>query len=164
MTHSMYAATGHRPPKLGGYDATTWKVLVAFAETVLTAQENIHCIYCGMALGWDLAVAQAAINLGISFVAAIPFRGHSSKWPPRAIEQYYRIAEKAYETFIVSDGAYAPWKMQKRNQFMVDRVTKVLALWDGSPGGTANCVAYAQKKKVEIENLWDAYVAFKAAT
>lgn len=34
---------------------------------------------------------------------------------------------------------------QQRNQWMVDRADAVLAVWDGSPGGTANCVNYARK-------------------
>lgn len=46
---------------------------------------------------------------------------------------------------MVSDEEYKPWLMQKRNEFMVDRVDTVLAVWDGSDGGTGNCVKYAKK-------------------
>ena len=32
-----------------------------------------------MALGWNTAVAQSAINRGISLIAAVPFESQSSK-------------------------------------------------------------------------------------
>ena len=39
---------------------------------------------------------------------------------------------------------------QRRNEFMVDAADVLAAFFDGSPGGTANCVRYANKvgKKV----------------
>jgi uncharacterized phage-like protein YoqJ len=39
---------------------------------------------------------------------------------------------------------------QRRNEFMVDAADVLAAFFDGSPGGTANCVLYASKvgKKV----------------
>ena len=40
---------------------------------------------------------------------------------------------------------YAVWKMQKRNEWMVDNCDAVIAVWDGAPGGTANTVDYARK-------------------
>ena len=47
-------------------------------------------------------------------------------------------------------GGYAAWKMQKRNQFMVDHSNLLIAVWDGSSGGTSNCVAYAKKIGLQI--------------
>lgn len=46
---------------------------------------------------------------------------------------------------LVSDEEYKPWLMQKRNEYMVDLADKVIAVWDGSKSGTANCVKYAEK-------------------
>ena len=40
--------------------------------------------------------------------------------------------------------------MQKRNEYMVDLTDKVIAVWDGSKGGTGNCVRYAEKCGKEI--------------
>jgi hypothetical protein len=37
---------------------------------------------------------------------------------------------------------------------MVDHATIIVALFDGTAGGTANCMAYARSKRVPIENLW----------
>ena len=46
--------------------------------------------------------------------------------------------------YVCSRGGYAGWKMNYRNTWMVDRADAVLAVWDGSSGGTANCVNYAR--------------------
>jgi uncharacterized phage-like protein YoqJ len=35
--------------------------------------------------------------------------------------------------------------MQDRNIWMVDHCDALIAVWDGTSGGTANCVRYAQK-------------------
>lgn len=40
--------------------------------------------------------------------------------------------------------------MQKRNEYMVDLADRVIAVWDGSKGGTATCVKYAEKVGKEI--------------
>lgn len=40
--------------------------------------------------------------------------------------------------------------MQKRNEWMVDNCDILIAVWDKSPGGTKNCVDYAESKKKQI--------------
>lgn len=44
--------------------------------------------------------------------------------------------------------------MQLRNKWMVDKSDIVIAVWDGSEGGTNNCVQYATENKKRIINLW----------
>jgi uncharacterized phage-like protein YoqJ len=47
---------------------------------------------------------------------------------------------------IVNPGEYAAWKMQKRNEWMVDRCTALIAVYNSDQtGGTRNCVEYAKK-------------------
>ena len=50
----------------------------------------------------------------------------------------------------IYEQSYRPWLMQKRNEYMVDRCDKLTALWDGSSGGTGNCVKYAIKQNKNI--------------
>lgn len=50
-----------------------------------------------------------------------------------------------------------PKAMQIRNEWIVDRADRIIALWDGSFGGTHNCITYANKRKVPVDNLWDAW-------
>jgi len=152
----VLAGTGHRPDKLGGYGARVSARLVDLARVVLVKHRPDEVI-SGMALGWDTALALAAIELGIPLTAAVPFEGQERKWRPEQQEQFRAILALATTVVIVSPGGYAVWKMQTRNEWMVDRATGVLALWNGSGGGTGNCIEYARTRHVEIVNLWAAW-------
>lgn len=150
----ILCGTGHRPNKLGGYGQDVFDRLVALAERHLL--ELIpELVISGMALGWDQALAQAAVNLKIPFHAYIPFAGQEGRWPKQSQQLFYQLRVAADKRIHTSDGGYAPYKMQMRNRRMVDASSLVLALWDGSSGGTANCVAYASKTGTEILNIWD---------
>ncbi len=37
--------------------------------------------------------------------------------------------------------------MQKRNEWMVDNCDMLVAVWDGTDGGTYNCIDYAKRMK-----------------
>lgn len=161
-TGLVLAGTGHRPDKLGGYGADVAKRLVDLARAALTKYHPDEVI-SGMALGWDTALALAAIELGIPLTAAVPFEGQERKWQPEQQDLFRAILARATNVVIVSAGGYGAWKMQVRNEWMVDRATGVLALWDGSTGGTGNCIAYARTREVEIVNLWAAWERYAFA-
>lgn len=143
--------TGHRPPKLGGYilPNPTYKYVCQQTEKFLL-QEKPDKVISGMALGFDMWLANVAILLGIPFIAAVPFAGQEKAWPDKSQRVFNKLLEKAAEVVIVSEGGYTAAKMQVRNEWMVDRADKVIAVWDGTPGGTGNCVEYAKKTGKEI--------------
>lgn len=151
----IIACTGHRPSKLPrtGYDLTP---LIALVKPWLATRKP-DAVISGMALGWDTAVAIAALDLGIPVRGYVPFVGQADAWPIRSQEVYRSILQRCESIRVVSLGGYEVWKMQARNEAMVDDADMVLALWNGEKGGTANCVAYAEKQKKPIENLWEIY-------
>jgi uncharacterized phage-like protein YoqJ len=146
------AATGHRPNKLGGHGHAVDNALRDLAYNFLRVEQPDIAI-SGMALGWDMAFAEAAISLGIPTVAAVPFAGQESKWPAASQHRYRQLCQVARVT-VVCDGGYSPEKMQKRNEWMVDNSTMLVALWDGTAGGTCNCINYARKVNRHTVNLW----------
>lgn len=152
----ILSATGHRPDKLGGYGNDVLDRLTDLACKHLVRFEPELTVISGLAQGWDTAVALAAIQLGgIKLFGVVPFPEFGrSPWPSTAQQRYQFILSKAESVFVTCDGEYAAWKMQKRNTWMVDHANKVLALWDGSAGGTMNCVAYAKRKNKPVVNLW----------
>lgn len=150
------AGTGHRPNKLGGYSKQAFNKLIAIVESWLRVNKPDHVI-SGMALGWDQALAQAAIYCNIPFTAAIPFKGQELAWPKKSQEYYHFLLSRANTVKIICEGGYSPNKMQIRNEWMVDNCDKLLAMYDETPGGTANCIAYANSKGVEIINLYNQY-------
>lgn len=152
----IVAGTGHRPDKLGGYVTPAKQHLFKFAHDYFRANRPEHII-TGMAQGWDFALASAANTLRIPYTCAVPFLGQESRWPKDAQEFYRIMLDGAKNVVVVSDGDYAVWKMQTRNEWMVDNCDTVVALWNGTSGGTGNCVAYAQKVGKPIINVWDHY-------
>lgn len=159
MSALVIAATGHRPNKLGGYGPDVFDRLVRTADLYLR-QWRPDSTISGMALGWDMAFAQASAELGMPFHAAVPFEGQQSQWPASSQRYWEELIKLAASVTIVSPGAYHVEKMQIRNEWMVNRGHRLCALWDGSAGGTGNCVRYAQSNpKVAIDNVWPQWLA-----
>lgn len=152
----IIAGTGHRPSKLGGYGPEVTRKLIQIATDYLQEHKPAYVI-SGMALGWDTALAIAANNLDIPFIAAVPFRGQENAWPHGSKVLYKHLLLNAEHVEYVCDDGYAAWKMQQRNKWMVDNCDVLLALWDGSNGGTGNCIKYAKSVGRDIHNLWDKY-------
>ncbi len=147
----IVAFTGHRPDKIGGYKLPnpTYIKVCQKIESILKELKPEKVI-SGMALGVDQWAAFIALKLKIPFIAAVPFLNQESKWPSSSQETYNKLIKLASETIIVSDGEYSAVKMQIRNEWMIDHCDQVIAVWDGSNGGTSNCVNYAKSKNKSI--------------
>lgn len=153
------AATGHRPNKLGN-DYTLSNVLCKLIQQEMylaCKSHNVTEAITGMALGADTLWALAALQQGIPLTAAIPFRGQELRWPTRSQNIYNQILKAATKIVYVHDEP-APTEhykvakyMQDRNVWMVDHADKLLAVWDGSSGGTKNCIVYAGNVKPRME-------------
>lgn len=141
----IVAATGHRPDKIGGYDYYAPQ-RVWIREQLRTALVDLHAdkTISGMALGVDQDFAQVSIELAIPFVAAMPFIGQEDRWPESSRKYFDWLLERADEVVIVSPGGYGAFKMQIRNKWLVDNSDALVAVWDGSSGGTGNCMTYAK--------------------
>ena len=148
--------TGHRPDKIYGYNIFNAKWIELKEQfKKLLIENNCDEAISGMALGTDTVFALVVLELkeegyNIKLHCAIPCRNHSCKWNKESIELYNFILSKADIIKLVSDENYKPWLMQIRNEYMVNLSDKVIAVWDGSKGGTANCIRYANKCKKEI--------------
>lgn len=150
---SRVAGTGHRPQKLGGYSDEVLAKLTRLAQHVIDDLEATHII-TGMALGWDTALALAAVSRKVPFTAAIPFAGQEGRWPEASQRRYHALLDVADEVVVVCDGGFASWKMMERNRWMVQHCDLLAALWDGSNSGTSNCVRYAHDMAVVVHNYW----------
>jgi uncharacterized phage-like protein YoqJ len=156
----ILGVTGHRPDKLGGYTQTVTDRLVELAIGCLRNKKPDGVI-TGMALGWDQVIAAACIYLSIPYIAAVPFKGQEIMWNAEARKHYQALLDAAMYIEIVSPGGFSALKMQKRNEWIVDSSDEILALWNGSSGGTCNCVLYAKSKKVPVLNCWVGWQALQ---
>lgn len=138
--------TGHRSDKIGGWQLPnpTYIYVCQQLERVLKELKPEKAV-SGMALGADSYAANVCIKLGIPFVAAIPFVGQEKAWPIASQKTYHALLKRASEQVIVSEGGYAAYKMQVRNEWMTDRCDILIAIYNGdTSGGTFNCIQYAK--------------------
>lgn len=145
--------TGHRPNKLpGGYNVPNkyYIALCSIAKKYLLQLKPEKCI-SGMAQGWDIWMANLCINMKIPLIAAVPCQGQEKMWPEKSQKIYRRLLEKSTEVVMVHDGPYSAKTMLDRDEWMVDRADKVLALYNGDTfGGTYHTVKYARKQNKDL--------------
>ena len=144
----IVAGTGHRSEDCEDEGIVRLKVRVCLSES------RPDVFICGMANGLDLWAADEARLLGIEVWAAKPWAGHG---PRKGDEELYsRIENYASKVVNVVESETFPgnWCYQKRNEWMVDNATHVMAYYNGKPkGGTYNCITYAKGKK-PIRNIY----------
>ena len=147
------ACTGHRPHKLNGeydYDGPCSEYLIGEITRILI-EEKPDMAVSGMAIGADTLYALVCLELGIPLLAAIPFIGQEKRWPAKSQRLYNKILSNSLTTKkIISEGGYSVEKMHIRDNFMVDETSKILAIYDGTKGGTHHTVQYAIKKNKDI--------------
>lgn len=151
----IVAITGHRPDKLGReyglkgpYSFYIKKELQKYIS-----QYNVKTLISGMALGVDSIAALLAIENKINLIAAIPCEGQEKVWPESSQKIYNDILKYDKCTKIVLSPKYTIKCMQERNIYMVDNSDLVIAVWDGTKGGTKNCIDYALSIKKPIEYI-----------
>lgn len=151
--------TGHRPEKLPwGYDERDPRCLALKARLDRAVEEawekGMRHFICGMAQGADFYFCEAALALrarrpGVTVEAAIPCEEQASRWPEADRERYFRLVEQCdYETMVQRH--YDRGCMLRRNRYMVDRSAMLIAVYDGTLGGTMYTLQYAMKRKLEI--------------
>jgi uncharacterized phage-like protein YoqJ len=149
----ILAGTGHRPDKLGGYGALVQRRLIEIARIALMEYKPAVVI-SGMALGWDQALARAAVDVGIEWWAYVPCTGQEKRWPPTSQVLYRELLHSAKMVKYVTMGPFTETCLQKRNEAMVNDCHRLMALWNGTRGGTWNCIQYATMRHRPIINLW----------
>lgn len=151
--------TGHRPNKLGGYNPgdnkeLLWRLHDSVVEHI--EKYGVTTWISGMALGIDQWGAKIVLKLRetthphLKLIAAVPCKNHEKAWNEQSQKEWQDIIDKADQVVYTSEDDYAPYLMQKRNEWMTNHSQYVLAVWDGTEGGTGNCVKYAQKQDKNI--------------
>ncbi len=151
--------TGHRSSKLPwkGNDGDIRCValknrLYDIAEALYRA--GITHYICGMATGCDMYFCEAVLKLRsehpeITLEAAIPCEDQTKLWDLRQRKLYNHYLHQCdFQTVIQRE--YTDGCMQKRNFYMVDNSSVLVAVFDGTYGGTMQTIAYAVKKGLEI--------------
>lgn len=147
--------TGHRPQKLR---RPVDDIKVDLENEILAAiREGYTTFITGMACGTDIWAGKIVVRLrdrfpDLKLIAAIPFPDFTESWDMEWQEKYESLISAADLVKVVSpefsEGAY-----QARNQWMVDHCARIIAVYDGKPGGTRNTIDYARKSRVQVRYL-----------
>ena len=149
------AFTGHRPERLRGMEAA---VIAGLRKEIMAAIENGYTTFItGCSRGVDLWAADIVLELrrtnkSLRLICAVPFEGFESKWPPDWIKHYKMVRKQADWVEVISQ-SYSTDVYQKRNEWMVRRSTRLIAVWDGLPSGTKNTVDYAKAQSVGVKEV-----------
>ena len=154
--------TGHRASKLpwGGDESDPRclelkEKLCAVTEAVYQSGEKKFI--CGMANGCDMYFADTVASLRrehqeIVLEAAVPFAGQAGRWSSEMRARYNVLLSQCSEVTVLQQ-EYSPDCMMRRNRYMVDASSVVIACYDGTPGGTMNTLLYAMRQKKEVIQL-----------
>ena len=151
--------SGYRPEKLPwGTDEEAQRCRALKEKLIMNAERmilsGIRHFICGMARGSDMYFCEAVLLLrenhpGVTIEAAIPYEKQSSGWREEDRERYSRLVKQCDHVSYISR-EYTRSCMLRRNRFMVDNSSVLIAVFDGKPGGTKYTLKYAGQRGLEI--------------
>ena len=108
----------------------------------------------GMARGFDLIAADAVLKLKeknkrIKLIACVPCPGQSKYYPPEEKEKYDRILPLCDGVETVSEHYYKGC-MQRRDRYMVDKSSLLIAYSRTRAGGTFYTLNYAISRNKKV--------------
>jgi uncharacterized phage-like protein YoqJ len=106
----------------------------------------------GGAFGLDSHAASYALDHSIPLWLVLPFPANilCARWPSGEARELLFRSVRGCTRLSVTSPAFSMGAYQHRNEFMVDASDLMVAFFDGSPGGTANCVRYAKAKGRQV--------------
>ena len=149
--------TGHRPEKLDlPADIICDKLKHAVEFAIGRGKKTF---VCGMARGIDLWAGQVVIEKkracpDIKLICATPFVGFESRWDT-SWQQLYTFVLTHADYKVAISKKYDPGCFQRRNEWMVNHSSMVIAAYNGERGGTRNTIQFAKGHGVPVHNILD---------
>ena len=154
--------TGHRSHKLpwgeNKCDSRYLKTKLELKKTIIRAIRRGYTTFVsGMATGADMMCAELALELkhmfpNIKLMCVMPCKNQDKLWSETQKSRYKSILTLA-DGVVCLQGRYTKRCMEERNKYMVDNSTLIIAVFDGTEGGTKNTIEYAKQKGKEIISI-----------
>ena len=150
--------TGHRPEKLPWRGDESDPRCLALKERLAAAVEDAYDkgmrhFMCGMARGADFYFCDAVLELrerrsGVTLEAVIPCEEQAARWSERERERWFSLVERCDgETMLQHH--YDKGCMLRRNRYLVDHSSMLIAVYDGMLGVTMYTLSYPMKRGLE---------------
>ncbi|MCD8237454.1 MAG: DUF1273 domain-containing protein [Prevotellaceae bacterium] len=130
------------------------------SEIAKAYADGYRRFYCGMAMGFDMLAAEAALSLqselrDLQVIAVVPFRGQADRWSKEVQDKYNAILRIVDDVVVLSERYYNSCLL-KRNDYMVNHSSRLIAYHDGTNrGGTFYTVKKAGQNGLEVVNLYN---------
>lgn len=139
-------------------DRTEWfehmhKRLKALARAALS-RHDAASVTGTLALGWDTALLEAAVDRDLAVTVILPFQGVHSRWDLHHRQRFGRILERAADVRHAHHGEYEPWAYGAAVRACIDASDLVLTLWDGADEHVERDLDHAAKADKRAINLW----------
>lgn len=147
--------TGHRPEKL---TRPEWLIKRDLKKEIRQAiADGLVVFITGMARGVDIWAAEIVIELRdsgqpLKLMCACPYDGFEKSWSSEWQERYRDVLAKSDHTVYVCKH-YSRSCFQIRNEWMVNHSARVIAVFNGEKGGTANTIRFAERNQVTIQMI-----------
>lgn len=148
--------TGHRPPRLG-YETDIskdkrWYPIIDWIKEKLK-ECSATDVWCGMAVGSDMALAQAALELkdegeDITIHCVYPCEHYNDF--RMFMEPFRRLRDEVTDHRCLNQ-KWSQTAEDDRDQYIVEKSDILLAIWDGKEGGgTYSTIQRAKEKDIEV--------------
>lgn len=158
MKSSTCCFSGHRPGKIkweGKENSPEYCAVISRTKTEIenAIQKGYTSFITGMAIGYDTSCAELVLFFKqkyprIKLICALPCKEQDKFWRESDKLKYKTILKKA-DRIIYTSNEYSANCMQKRNEFMLENSSLLIAFFNGSGGGTKMTVEKAKELHLE---------------
>lgn len=162
MAQKTVCFSGHRPEKLpyGGDEnslSTNNLKSLLYKEIYDSIQDGYTDFVTGLARGVDNWAAQMVLefknkNAGLRLICVQPYKGYGENWKGFDRWNLAHILERADEVVVVCD-EFRKDCMRLRNEYMVNRAEKLIAVVSNYRSGTGQTIRYAQKRGLLVRTI-----------
>ena len=153
-TEKVCAFTGHRPERLALPQG--WVKAWLKEQITKAADEGYTVFISGMQRGVDLWAAEAVLALraegrNVKLIAACAFKGMQNEpgWSEVWKTKYRDVLAAADEVQYIGT-LRGKESYFKRNDWMVEHASRLIAVYNGAPGGTKKTIDYAHRRGLEV--------------
>ncbi len=154
--------TGHRSLPTGmGLGALKKQIRDEIEKSL---EDGYNRFLFGAAIGFDMICGELLVErkkrilfkkpMPFEVIAVVPFEEQATKYSVKDHERYYELLSKC-DDVVTLNTHYTSDCYKQRNQYMVDRSSKLIAYYDGGfRSGTGQTVRMAEKQNLKIINLY----------
>lgn len=129
-------------------------------EIVKAYRQGYRLFYCGMAMGFDLLAAEAALSLQtqlneLKVIAVVPHPDQTKLWQEIHKVMYEKIIGMVDSKIVLSERYYSGCLL-RRNDYLVEHTSLLIALFNGNKkGGTFYTHRKAMERGLRVVNLYE---------